>query len=94
MGHGFGGGAVRRARLSSGGAPRRAAASQGRGRPAGAPTVLQLRPNFFMIAGAGGNVGVQIGDDGVVVVDSGSAGERGRGRGRDQGACRPGPSAT
>ena len=41
--------------------------------PAGAPTVLQLRPNFFMIAGAGGNVGVQIGDDGVVVVDSGSA---------------------
>ena len=39
----------------------------------GALTVLQLRPNFFMIAGAGGNIGVQIGDDGVVVVDSGSA---------------------
>ena len=35
--------------------------------------VLQLRPNFFMIAGAGGNIGVQIGDDGVVVVDAGSA---------------------
>jgi glyoxylase-like metal-dependent hydrolase (beta-lactamase superfamily II) len=35
--------------------------------------VLQLRPNFFMIAGAGGNIGVQIGDDGVVVVDAGAA---------------------
>jgi hypothetical protein len=34
--------------------------------------VLQLRPNFWMIAGAGGNVGVQVGVDGVVVVDSGS----------------------
>jgi glyoxylase-like metal-dependent hydrolase (beta-lactamase superfamily II) len=36
--------------------------------------VLQLRPNFFMIAGAGSNIGVQVGDDGVVVVDAGSAG--------------------
>jgi cyclase len=35
--------------------------------------VLQLRPNFFMIAGAGGNIGVQIGDDGIVVVDAGSS---------------------
>ena len=35
--------------------------------------VLQVRPNFYMIAGAGGNVGVQVGADGVVVVDSGSA---------------------
>src|ERR1700687_4027688 len=35
--------------------------------------VLQLRPNFYMIAGAGGNIGFQIGADGVVVVDSGSA---------------------
>ena len=35
--------------------------------------VLQLRPNFFMIAGAGGNIGVQIGEAGVVVVDAGSA---------------------
>lgn len=33
--------------------------------------VLQVRPNFYMIAGAGGNIGVQVGDDGVVVVDSG-----------------------
>src|SRR5215470_17996362 len=34
---------------------------------------LQLRPNFYMIAGAGANIGVQVGDDGVVVVDAGSA---------------------
>ncbi len=34
--------------------------------------VLQLRPNFYMIAGAGGNIGFQIGVDGVVVVDSGT----------------------
>src|ERR1700734_2232387 len=34
--------------------------------------VLQLRPNFYMIAGAGGNVGFQVGADGVVVVDTGA----------------------
>src|ERR1700680_3541855 len=35
--------------------------------------VLQLRPNFYMIAGAGGNIGFQVGVDGVVVGDTGSA---------------------
>jgi glyoxylase-like metal-dependent hydrolase (beta-lactamase superfamily II) len=35
--------------------------------------VLQVRPNFYMIGGAGGNVGFQVGPDGVVVVDAGSA---------------------
>jgi len=35
--------------------------------------VLEVRKNFFMIAGAGGNIGVQVGEDGVVVVDAGSA---------------------
>ena len=35
--------------------------------------VLQLRPDFYMIAGAGGNVAVQIGKDGVVLVNAGSA---------------------
>ncbi|HVQ12511.1 MAG TPA: MBL fold metallo-hydrolase [Vicinamibacterales bacterium] len=53
-----------------------------RGRPQGGQTsiaapggleVLQLRPNFFMIAGGGGNVGVQIGEDGVIVIDAGSS---------------------
>jgi cyclase len=35
--------------------------------------VVEVRPTFFMIAGAGGNIGVQVGEDGVVVVDAGSA---------------------
>ena len=35
--------------------------------------VLQMRPNFYMIAGTGGNIGFQVGGDGVVVVDTGSA---------------------
>ena len=34
---------------------------------------LQIRTNFYMIAGAGANVAVQIGPDGVVVIDSGVA---------------------
>jgi glyoxylase-like metal-dependent hydrolase (beta-lactamase superfamily II) len=35
--------------------------------------VVTVRPNFFMIVGAGGNIGVQVGEDGVVVVDAGSS---------------------
>jgi cyclase len=35
--------------------------------------VLTVRDNFFVVAGGGGNVGVQVGDDGVVLVDAGSA---------------------
>ena len=35
--------------------------------------VVRVRPNFYMIAGAGANIGFQVGADGVVVVDSGSA---------------------
>jgi cyclase len=34
--------------------------------------VVQLRPNFYVIAGAGGNIVVQLGPEGVIVVDSGS----------------------
>ncbi len=34
--------------------------------------VLQVQPNFYMIGRAGGNIAVQIGPDGVVLVDSGS----------------------
>ena len=33
--------------------------------------VLQIQPNFYLIAGAGANVAVQIGQDGVVIVDTG-----------------------
>src|SRR5580693_2456148 len=39
--------------------------------------VLQLRPNFYMIAGAGGNIGFQVGTDGVIVVDTGSTSNAG-----------------
>src|SRR5215831_4047353 len=35
--------------------------------------VVKVRKNFYMIAGGGGNIGVQIGSDGVVLVNSGSA---------------------
>jgi cyclase len=35
--------------------------------------VVRVRPNFYMIAGAGGNIGVQIGSDGVVLVNAGAA---------------------
>ena len=34
--------------------------------------VVKVRKNFYMIAGAGGNIGVQIGSDGVVLVNSGT----------------------
>jgi glyoxylase-like metal-dependent hydrolase (beta-lactamase superfamily II) len=34
--------------------------------------VVQIRPNFYVIGGAGGNIVVQTGPDGVILVDSGS----------------------
>jgi glyoxylase-like metal-dependent hydrolase (beta-lactamase superfamily II) len=34
--------------------------------------VVQLRPNFYLIGGAGGNIVVQVGPEGVILVDSGS----------------------
>ena len=36
--------------------------------------VLEVQPNFYMISGAGGNIAVQVGIDGVLLVDAGSAG--------------------
>jgi len=39
--------------------------------------VVKVRKNFYMIAGAGGNIGVQIGSDGVVLVNSGNAASTG-----------------
>ena len=36
------------------------------------PTVVQLRPNFYVIAGAGGNIVMQTGPEGIILVDSGS----------------------
>jgi len=35
--------------------------------------VIPVQPNFYMIAGAGGNIAVQIGPDGVLLVDTGAA---------------------
>jgi len=49
--------------------PRQAAGANA----AGDLEVLEIRPNFFLIAGAGGHISVQVGDDGVVVVDAGEA---------------------
>jgi len=36
--------------------------------------VVRVRPNFYMISGAGGNIGVQIGSDGIILVNAGAAG--------------------
>ncbi len=41
--------------------------------PSSSLEVLEVRPSFFVIAGAGANIAVQFGEDGVVVVDSGAA---------------------
>jgi cyclase len=35
--------------------------------------VVQVRPDFYMIAGAGGNIAAQVGPAGVILVDTGSA---------------------
>jgi len=34
--------------------------------------VVKVRKHFYMIAGAGGNIGVQVGSDGIVLVNAGS----------------------
>ena len=55
--------------MSLHGAAQRAVALQEK---SGGLDVVQLRPNFYVIGGAGGNIVVQIGPDGVILVDSGS----------------------
>src|SRR3954466_3989235 len=40
--------------------------------PEDALDVVKVRKNFYMIAGAGGNIGVQIGSDGIVLVNTGA----------------------
>ena len=35
--------------------------------------ILEVRPSFYVIAAASANIGVQVGEDGVIVVDAGSA---------------------
>jgi cyclase len=54
------------------------AGAQAKPAPAAAPRaatpleVIQLRDNFYAIVGAGANIALQIGPDGVVVIDTGS----------------------
>lgn len=55
--------------LMAGGAAFTARAAQGND----GIEVLKLRPDFYVIAGAGGNIAVQIGPDGVLLVDAGRA---------------------
>jgi glyoxylase-like metal-dependent hydrolase (beta-lactamase superfamily II) len=49
-------------------------AAQERAGGGGDLETLQVRPNVYMIAGAGANITVVTGSDGVVVVDTGAAG--------------------
>jgi cyclase len=53
--------------------PLKAAAAQAAAAPSNSLEILEVRPSFFVIAGAGANIGVQVGEDGVVVVDAGLA---------------------
>jgi glyoxylase-like metal-dependent hydrolase (beta-lactamase superfamily II) len=39
--------------------------------PAGEIGVLKVQGNVYMLVGAGGNIAVQVGDDGILVVDTG-----------------------
>jgi glyoxylase-like metal-dependent hydrolase (beta-lactamase superfamily II) len=61
--------------LSHGGSvePLKAAAPQAGPAPSNKLEILEVRPSFFVIAGDGANVGVQVGEDGLVVVDAGTA---------------------
>src|SRR5215831_870902 len=54
--------------------PLKAAASQAAAAPSSnSLEILEVRPSFFVIAGAGANIGVQVGEDGIVAVDAGAA---------------------
>jgi glyoxylase-like metal-dependent hydrolase (beta-lactamase superfamily II) len=55
--------------------PLKGAPSQSAGASASGLEILEVRPSFFVIAGSGSNIGVQIGEDGVVIVDAGATAE-------------------
>ncbi len=46
--------------------------SRGAELDSGGLDVVKIRPDFYMIAGAGGNIGVNIGSDGVVLTNAGN----------------------
>ena len=50
----------------------RQSARDGRPQPTDGLDVVQIRPNFHVIAGAGGNIVMQTGPEGVILVDSGT----------------------
>jgi glyoxylase-like metal-dependent hydrolase (beta-lactamase superfamily II) len=50
----------------------RQSASDSRSQTIDGLDIVQIRPNFHVIAGAGGNIVVQTGPEGVILVDSGS----------------------
>jgi cyclase len=62
--------AVALAALLVGGAEPRVSAQPA---PSDGIELVQIRPNFYVIAGAGGNIVMQTGPEGVILVDSGSA---------------------
>ena len=41
--------------------------------PGGEVEIVPVRQNFYMLAGAGANIGVLVGPDGFIVVDTGAA---------------------
>jgi glyoxylase-like metal-dependent hydrolase (beta-lactamase superfamily II) len=53
--------------------PWKAAMPQAAAAPSNNLEILEVRPSFFVIAGDGANIGVQVGEDGLVVVDAGTA---------------------
>lgn len=53
--------------------PLKAAAPQVAAARSDSLEILEVRPSFFVIAGAGANISVQVGEDGVVIVDAGTA---------------------
>jgi cyclase len=55
-----------------------AQAAQAQQNPSQELDVLRVRPNFYVIAGAGGNIAVQTGPEGTIVVNAGTAEAAGR----------------
>ena len=47
--------------------------AQARPAPGAALETIRIRPNVYVIFGAGGNIVMHVGEDGVILVDSGSA---------------------
>ena len=56
--------------------------------PSGDIRTFHVQGNVYLLVGAGGNIAVQTGDEGVLVVDTGLRAARGQGAGRDPEAVR------